>query len=154
MNRLIKPLVVALIGAAALSACRTYPDLTGDFRFPIQNGDIAQGREAFVRLGCPQCHTVEGVALPEFTGTHYISMPLGGELVSAKTYANLVTSIINPNHVISDKYLQQLPANERAQTHTSPMYMNPEMKVTELIDIVAFLNSRYALLPGYTEYYY
>jgi hypothetical protein len=26
--------------------------------------------------------------------------------------------------------------------------------VTQLIDIVAFLNSRYRLLPGYTEYYY
>jgi hypothetical protein len=34
------------------------------------------------------------------------------------------------------------------------MYLNPEMKVSELIDIVAFLNSRYSLLPGYTEYYY
>jgi hypothetical protein len=34
------------------------------------------------------------------------------------------------------------------------MYLKEDMLVTELIDIVAFLNSRYRLLPGYTEYYY
>ncbi len=81
-------------------------------------------------------------------------MPLGGELIFAKTYGNIVTSIINPNHIISGAYLDQLPADQRKRINTSPMYMNPNMKVTELIDVVAFLNSRYALLPGYTEYYY
>jgi sulfur-oxidizing protein SoxX len=151
----IIPLVsLCLAALTALSACRTYPDYSSDFRFPISNGDVAQGREAFVRLGCPQCHTVSGVTLPEFTGTRFITMPLGGELIFAKTYGNLVTSIINPNHIISDVYLDQLPANQRNRTNTTPMYMNPNMKVTELIDIVAFLNSRYSLLPGYTEYYY
>lgn len=147
-------LSLALVALTTLSACRTYPDYTGDFRFPIGSGDVAQGREAFVRLGCPQCHTVSGVSLPEYTGTRFITMPLGGELIFAKTYGNLVTSIINPNHIISDRYLEQLPAEQRRRTNTSPMYMNPEMRVTELIDIVAFLNSRYSLLPGYTEYYY
>ena len=145
---------LALFGLAALSSCRTYPDYTGDFRFPIQSGDITEGREAFVQLRCPQCHTVAGVELPEYTGTRFISMPLGGELIFAKTYGDLVTSIINPDHIISGTYLDQLPADQRSRVNISPMYMNPNMKVTELIDIVAFLNSRYSLLPGYTEYYY
>lgn len=145
---------LCLLVLAGLAACRTYPDYTGDFRFPIGAGDIAQGRQAFVRLGCPQCHTVSGVSLPEYTGTRFIEMPLGGEIIFAKTYGNLVTSIINPNHIISDVYLDQLPADQRRRINTTPMYMNPEMKVTELIDIVAFLNSRYSLLPGYTEYFY
>lgn len=137
-----------------LSACRTYPDNVGEFRFPILQGDIDQGQEAFTRLGCPQCHVVDGVNLPAFAGTRPVTVELGGDLMFAKTYGDLVTSIINPDHVISDRYLEQLPRTERRSVNSSPMYMNPEMKVTELIDIVAFLNSRYRLLPGYTEYYY
>lgn len=150
----IPMLIAGVVSVALLGACRTYPDYASEFRFPIQNGDINRGKEAFVSLGCPQCHVVSGVELPDYKGTQFIKMPLGGELIFAKTYADLVTSIVNPNHVISDKYLQMLPANQRARINTSPMYMNPNMKVTELIDIVAFLNSRYSLLPGYTEYYY
>lgn len=147
-------LVVALLGLTTLAACRTYPDYSNDFRFPITTGNIAQGRAAFVALGCPQCHLVDGVELTEYTGTPFLSVTLGGELIFAKTYGDLMTSIINPNHVISDRYLEQLPANRRNRQTLSPMYMNPNMKVTELIDIVTFLNSRYSLLPGYTEYYY
>lgn len=142
------------LGLLTLGACRTYPDYTGDFRFPILRGDTAQGQAAFVRLGCNQCHMVDGVDLPAFAGTRPVTVELGGELMFAKTYGDLVTSIINPDHVISDRYLEQLPRTERRAVSSSPMYLNPEMKVTELIDIVAFLNSRYSLLPGYTEYYY
>ena len=145
---------LSLLALTALSACRTYPDYTGDFRFPIETGDIAQGRAAFVSLGCPQCHTVAGVDLADYTGQHFITMPLGGELIFAKTYGDLVTSIINPSHVISEVYLAQLPRDRRRRVNASPMYMELDMKVTELVDIVAFLNSRYSLLPGYTEYYY
>ena len=72
----------------------------------------------------------------------------------AKTYGDLTTSIINPDHVLSDQYLDLLPREDRSRVNSSPMYLNEDMKVTELIDIVAFLNSRYRLLPGYTEYYY
>jgi hypothetical protein len=147
-------LAVGVIGLFTLGACRTYPDYTGDFRFPILRGDVARGQQAFVALGCNQCHAVSGVELPAFSGTRPVVVTLGGELIFAKTYGDLVTSIINPDHVLSERYLEQLPREERRAVSSSPMYMNPDMKVSELIDIVAFLNSRYTLLPGYTEYYY
>ncbi len=146
--------VVALLGTVLLGACRTYPDYSSDFRFPILSGDIARGQQAFVALGCSQCHNVNGVELPAFAGTRPVTVELGGDLVFAKTYGDIVTSIINPSHVISERYLEQLPRVERRAASSSPMYVNPEMKVSELIDVVAFLNSRYRLLPGYTEYYY
>ena len=146
--------VTGLLGMLALSACRTYPDYSDDFRFPIVQGSTARGQQAFVALGCNQCHLVNGVELPAFAGTRPVTVELGGELIFAKTYGDLVTSIINPDHVISDRYLEQLPRTARRSLTSSPMYMNPEMKVSEMIDIVAFLNSRYSLLPGYTEYYY
>mgnify|MGYP002630548890 CR=1 FL=1 len=153
MKRTI-PLVLGLVFTLVLGACRTYPDSSSDFRFPILRGDIPRGQEAFVSLGCPQCHLVDGVQLTGFTGTTFLQVPLGGDLIFAKTYGDLVTSIINPDHVLSKRYLDQLPPEQRRATNSSPMYMNPDMKVTQLIDIVAFLNSRYRLLPGYTEYYY
>ena len=146
--------VTGLLGITMLSACRTYPDSSNDFRFPIVQGDVARGQQAFVALGCNQCHIVNGIELPALAVTRPLTVELGGELVLAKTYGDLVTSIINPDHVISDRYLAQLPRTAQRALTSSPMYVNPEMKVTELIDIVAFLNSRYSLLPGYTEYYY
>lgn len=146
--------VAGILMLLALGACRTYPDYTGDFRFPILRGDLARGQEAFVSLGCNQCHVVDGVVLPEPPTPRWVTVELGGELMFAKTYAHLVTSIINPDHVLSERYLEQLPRQERRSVSSSPMYINEDMKVSELIDIVAFLNSRYRLLPGYTEYYY
>lgn len=146
--------IAASLFFVLLSGCRTYPDYSMDFRFPITAGDAQRGQEAFVSLECHQCHVVDGVQLPTFEGVRPVTVMLGGELIFAKTYGDLATSIINPNHVISDRYLDQLPRSERRATTSSPMYLKEEMKVTELIDLVAFLNSRYSLLPGYTEYYY
>jgi sulfur-oxidizing protein SoxX len=142
-----------MLGLMFLGACKTYPDYAGDFRFPILRGDTARGGQAFVTLGCNQCHEVSGIALSR-PANPPLTVVLGGELMFAKTYGDLVTSIINPDHVLSDKYVEQLPKEQVRSASSSPMFVNPEMKVSELIDIVAFLNSRYSLLPGYTEYYY
>lgn len=149
----MKKMFMLSLAILLLSACRTYPDYANDFRFPILRGDIARGQQAFTSLGCVQCHVVDGVDL-NASGNRPFTVVLGGELMFAKTYGDLVTSIINPDHVISEEYLAQLPREARSQTSSSPMYVNEDMKVSELIDIVAFLNSRYRLLPGYTEYYY
>jgi len=152
----MKKLYLLVLGFSVLmlSACRIYPDYANDFRFPILRGGIDKGQQAFASLGCIQCHIVEGVELPAFSGVGPFTVVLGGELIFAKTYGDITTSIINPDHVLSDQYLELLPSQERSRVNSSPMYLNENMKVTELIDIVAFLNSRYRLLPGYTEYYY
>ena len=146
--------LASLVSLLFITGCRTYPDEVGSFRFPILSGDIDRGQEAFIGLQCHQCHRVEGVDLPAYNGTRPVTVTLGGELYFAKTYGDLVTSIINPDHVISEEYLRQLPREARRNATSSPMYLKEEMLVTELIDIVTFLNSRYRLLPGYTEYYY
>ena len=88
-----------LVGVLFLSACRTYPDYAGDFRFPIEKGDIAKGQQDFQSLGCVQCHAVEGVDLQR-PANPTLTVVLGGELMFAKTYGDLVTSIINPDHII------------------------------------------------------
>ncbi len=136
-----------------LASCATRPDYATQFRFPIEWGNIAEGQAAFIDLECHQCHTVNGVDLVSYEGESPMMLELGGTIVYAKTYADLVTSIINPIHVVSDEYLSMLPRDARRGT-TTIMPFKDQMTVTQLIDLVMFLNSRYVLMEGYSEIYY
>ena len=80
-------------------------------------------------------------------------MELGGTIIYAKTYADLVTSIINPEHVVAKEYVRKLPPDERNEA-TTIMPFNEQITVAQLIDLVMFLNSRYVLMEGYSEVYY
>ena len=129
-----------------LASCATHPDYATQFRIP-------EGQATFVSLECHRCHTVNGVDLAPYEGESPVTLELGGTIVYAKTYADLVTSIINPNHVVSDEYLSTLPRDARRGT-TTIMPFKDQMTVTQLIDLVMFLNSRYVLMDGYSEIYY
>ena len=135
------------------AGCATQPDYATQFRFPIEWGNIAEGQATFVDLGCNQCHTVSGVELASYEGESPLTLELGGTILYAKTYADLVTAIVNPNHVVSDEYLKMLPSEERRGASTI-MPVNHQMTVEQLIDLVIFLNSRYVLMDGYDETYY
>ncbi|MGI9205298.1 MAG: hypothetical protein ACR2Q3_14880 [Woeseiaceae bacterium] len=137
----------------ALASCATHPDYATQFRFPVEWGSITEGQATFVDLGCHQCHTVSGVDLVPYPDDSSVTLEIGGTILNAKTYAELVTSIINPNHVVSDEYLRTLPREMRGRAATI-MPFNDQMTVTQLIDLVTFLNSRYVLMDGYSEVYY
>lgn len=136
-----------------LGSCATHPDYATQFRFPIEWGSITAGQATFVDLGCHQCHTVSGVELALYEGKSPVTLELGGSVVNSKTYADLVTSIINPDHVVSAEYLNTLPRDARGGA-TTIMPFKDQMTVTQLIDLVTFLNSRYVLMDGYSEVYY
>jgi hypothetical protein len=136
-----------------LSGCATRPDYASQFRFPIDSGNIEAGRAAFIALQCHQCHTVSGVDLPAYRGTSPLKLELGGEIIYAKTYAGLVTSIINPSHVLSERYLKMLPADKQGGAR-SIMPFRKDMTVEQLVDGVTFLNSRYVKIEGYKETFY
>ena len=146
-------LSVGLLMLIALTGCATHPDYATEFRFPIEWGDIARGQQAFMDLECHQCHRVNNVELEPYPGDSPVTVELGGQIIYAKTYADLVTSIINPSHAVSDEYLRTLPRGER-RAAMSIMPFKDQMTVTQLIDLVTFLNSRYVLMEGYTEIYY
>jgi len=145
--------VAILFFFSLLTACATHPDYASQFRFPIEWGSISEGQKTFVEMECHKCHTVNGVKLARYEGNSPAKVELGGRIAYAKTYADLVTSIINPGHVISDKYLKMLPRDERRAAQ-SIMPFKDEMTVKQLIDLVMFLNSRYVLMEGYDEIYY
>ena len=134
-----------LLLLALLAVACAYPG------FPIQEGDINRGKQAFVDHQCHQCHSVSETQLPPLAGSDVV-LELGGEIINARTYTDLMTSIINPSHVQSEKYRQESALSARANVN-SPMPMPDidRMTVRQLIDIVTFLDSKYILIEEYSS---
>jgi len=111
----------------------------------LPRGDAEQGRLAFIELQCHRCHTVTSVTLPALKyETPMISFNLGGMGSRVKTYSELVTAIINPAHITSPDYVESLGKLAESGKVESPMpSINERMTVSQLIDIVMFLNTRY-----------
>lgn len=120
------------------------------FGFPIEDGDIDAGRQALIDHQCHQCHSVAGMTMPLLAGASPPILQLGGETTAIKSYAELMTSIINPNHIISERYREQLRLDATVPLESPmPMPHIDNMTVRQLIDLVAFLDSRYLLVDGY-----
>jgi len=116
--------------------------------FRLPDGNIDKGKEAFVSLQCNACHSVSGETFPAPAS---FNIPLGGETPRIRTYGELVTSIINPSHVISARYRAEL----REVKESPMMNFNDTMTVSQMIDLVAFLQSRYKLIyPDQRPPYY
>lgn len=117
------------------------------FGFPVSQGDIAAGRQAFLDHRCHQCHSIANESLPPLAGANRPILELGGPTTTIRSYAELTTSIINPNHAISERYRdQQLLLNTEIPLESPmPMPSLDTMTVRQLIDIVAFLDSKYQL---------
>ena len=141
-TNLVKVLTITALAAGCAE--------TSGFRFPVEQGDAADGKQAFIDHQCHQCHTVAGVELPTLAGETSVQLQLAGGRSAAKSYSELVTSVINPDHVISERYREQLRLNGTVPLE-SPMVVPSidNMTVRQLIDIVAFLHARYALIDGY-----
>lgn len=142
------PLVyLALLVLAAILTSLSCRDqaarMNAGFRLP--EGDEARGREAFVSLQCQQCHTVAGMELPKPESPSAVQFELGGEVRKVKTYGELVTAIIQPQHIVSPEYLEKMIGKQDA---ASPMpSFNDTMTVTQLTDIVTFLHAHYQKAP-------
>jgi hypothetical protein len=134
--------------AVLVSGC----GFTPTFGFPIEEGDIDAGRQAFIDHQCHACHSIAGVRLPALAGAAGVMLELGGETIFVRSYAELVTSIINPDHVVSEEYRdRQLLEGALPLESPMPMPHIDNMTVRQLIDLVAFLDSRYELIDGYAS---
>ncbi len=146
----MRHIIVTLIAGLCLigvCGCDSGPKSSKGFSLP--DGDAKTGEAVFVELKCHACHTVSGIELPEIEREQ--SIALGGQVARIKTYGELVTAIINPSHKLAKGY----PPEEVAADGESKMEnYNDAMTVTQLIDLVAFLQSRYELEPYQpTDYY-
>ncbi|MGF1714490.1 c-type cytochrome [Photobacterium chitinilyticum] len=117
--------------------------------FSLPVGDPTQGKDVFLSMQCLSCHEMEGFERPDGTEDK-LSVTLGGKVQSLKTYAELVTSVINPSHQLAKGYaLSEIQASGKS---VMPVYNNI-MTVEQLIDLITFLESQYELEPyTRTEY--
>lgn len=118
--------------------------------FTLPPGDAARGQAAFVAFRCYDCHTVSGVELPAGEERDQAIVELGGKVERVRTYDDLVTAIINPSHRLAQGYAPSLVAHEGKSRMT---VYNDVMTVSQLIDLVTFLQSHYELrIPSPTTY--
>jgi len=143
--------VIALVSLLGLLiGCAPDPlHSAAEFRLPTGNPDA--GRRTFVELRCYVCHQVKGVDA-RFEGTPAASVELGGKVSRVKSYAELVTSIINPTHKIpADRAGRDAaPAGESLMALAG---LNDVMTVTQLVDLVAFLQPQYKVEPPKVDPY-
>ena len=131
-------IAITLVGVAA---CDQGAHSTRGFRLP--EGNVDNGKALFASYGCVACHTVDGVDSQEMAPAIESPVVLGGPVTLAKTYADLVTSIINPSHRISRELDQDIVQRDGQSLMRN---YNEEMTVAHLIDIVAFLQPQYELV--------
>lgn len=147
-------LFIGLTTVLSLAACS---DSLSNRGFSLPEGDKLAGKATFVELGCNACHTVSGhedlrmgIAFDPA-----MSIALGGVTPRVQTYADLVTSIINPSHRLASAYLKKDVSKNG--TSMMPNY-NSEMTVEELVNLTTFLEAQYELTQyptrGYVPYSY
>lgn len=112
--------------------------------FTLPEGDTERGQTAFVALKCHSCHSVSGVKLPPAEMGEKEIVALGGKTPRIQTYGELVTSIINPSHKIAKGFAEE-PTEPSEKPKSKMVNNNDAMTVSQLIDLVKFLQSHYEL---------
>lgn len=123
--------------------------------FVLPDGDIAIGKQLFSNLYCTDCHSISNITWTGATYGDYPNVKLGGEVTRLKTYGELVTSVINPSHKLSQRNVTDHPLTtpEGASRMEARCY-NDIVTVQQLVDIVAFLQSEYKLVVPTNTYPY
>lgn len=109
-------------------------------RLRLPKGDAENGKVAFIALKCTECHTVAGVELPRPTVAPENIVQLGGSVPRLRNVGDLLTSIIHPTQSITLKWRG---ADKAAATSPMPN-VNDVMTVSQLVDLVRFLQPRYS----------
>jgi len=146
-------ITLCAITLGVLSACSDEGKPVKGFVLP--GGDIAQGEQVFVDFNCHGCHTIPDMDFPEVDFTPPFILEIGGEVYRVKNYGELLTAVVNPDHIISPKYIAMLEKANREAVISPMPYFGEEMTVAELLDLVAFLHAQYTRLqPQYYRGYY
>lgn len=131
--------ICVLCITVGLTGCSTRSD-----KFTLPPGNAERGQEAFVHFRCYDCHRVRGVDLPLGEEPNQVMVELGRVESQPRDYSDLVTAIVNPSHRLAKGYTPILISTDGKSRMT---VYNDVMTVTQLIDIVAFLQSHYEVRP-------
>jgi hypothetical protein len=148
MNKLMFLVVLSIIIILGLQACNSGPDSVKGFRLP--QGDATEGEKVFMKYQCLACHNLEGFAYDMVNKEFEPPVLLGGTSTRFKTYAELVTSVINPSHKLAQNYQLALIQQDGI---SKMLVFNDVMTVTELVNLITFLQPEYKL-PHYEYTHY
>lgn len=140
--------VILFFCASMLAGCDQGADSPRGFSLP--QGDVEAGEIAVKKHNCLACHNIDGLDNSTINSELDKRVKLGVASAKITTYAELVTSIINPSHRIARKH-GQITSDENDESLM--LNYNDVMTVTELVDIVAYLQPKYRVTPlTYTPY--
>jgi L-cysteine S-thiosulfotransferase len=129
--------LMAALSFGLAGCAQTRKSSTG---FHMPDGDAQRGRQLFVDLKCGSCHRVNGVNLPAPVADPPVPLVLGGVVTQVRTDGELAASIIDPSHHLASGY-------RLAEVRTGGLSRmgdySEQITLRELIDLVAFLQSRY-----------
>ncbi|QDT02152.1 hypothetical protein K227x_05230 [Rubripirellula lacrimiformis] len=146
MKVLIIPIALLM-----LAACGCAPDPKSGRGFSLPEGDPVRGQQLFSELQCAACHTVDGVEFDQPQNPDQTIVALGGKKFVVVTYGELVTSIINPSHRFAVHYTDdEIKDGDKSKMRT----YNDELTITQLSDLVTFLESHYKVTPYEPTQYY
>ncbi len=114
---------LTILGALSLGAC-TQSD-TDMVKLLLPEGDAAAGKQAFMDLGCPVCHTVRGVDGLPAPAAPQASFELG-PTIAGLSRGGVATSVIAPTHVNAEATVLW-SASERGQS----VWLGPGQIVAE-----------------------
>ena len=140
MNMLRFTFAIGLL-ATVLGCGHTSPPAA---EFVLPAGDVELGKATFLEMRCYDCHSISGVDLPVAEEPNQAVVELGGNVTKVRSYADLVTSIVNPSHKLAQGYNAVLVASGGKSNMTN---YNEAMTVAELINLVAFLEQQYNVVP-------
>lgn len=131
--------LTAALAFGAAACAQTRKSSTG---FHLPDGDVQRGKHVFVDLKCNSCHRVDGVNLPAPVADPPVPVVLGGTVLQVRTDGELAAAIIDPSHRMASGYRL---AEVRAGSLSRMGNYSQQMTVRELVDLVAFLQSRFEL---------
>jgi hypothetical protein len=140
--------------AICLVSCDLGPESPKGFSLPEGNNE--DGKLVLFKYQCLACHQIKGIEpSPDLNNNPEFSVRLGGKSTKVKTYADLLTSVINPSHKFARGYKLDTIQTDGVSKMTN---YNDVMTVTELVNLVTFLQSNYELIPyqrtNYQQYGY
>jgi len=128
--------------ALAMTSCVAPERSASGFRLP--EGDVDAGKSAFLELKCNACHEVKGLDLPGPVADPPVPVVLGEVMDTRPTDGSFVTAIINPSHKLAPGFPEELI---KVGTTSRMADYSDVMTVRQLVDLVAFLHSRYQTSP-------
>jgi len=143
--------ITSILAFSILAACSYGPESPAGFSLP--EGNVVAGEKVLMKFKCLACHELKGYEDPSLLKEFDTPIPLGGTSATVKTYAQLVTSVINPSHKLAPRSHFNEEKVSNNDSSSKMRIFNDVMTVQELIDVVSFLQPKYDVKPiTYTHY--